>query len=150
MGKVGSHGLMEVHTMVNSKRIIFRDMELITGQTAECSSVHGSIIKWKDTGRSRGQMAESMKVTILMIKKKGKEHSTGPTAENMKEAGKMVNNMAMDSTHRQVVKLNKEDGTKEKDFIGSIMPTKTQMLGRPPCEHMKTVLLQNLISLANI
>ena len=53
-----------------------------------------------------------------MIKRKDKELSIGQMAGNMKEAGKMVNNMEPETIHLLVVKLNKADGKKVKDYNG--------------------------------
>ena len=62
--KVVSPGLTVAHTTESSKKIIFRVMEHIIGQTVVCSLVRGSTIKWKDRARSRGQMAESTRASM--------------------------------------------------------------------------------------
>jgi hypothetical protein len=63
-------------------------------------------------------MVENMKETISMIRRKVKELSTGQMEGNTKVAGRMESNMETDSTRRPAVKLNKEDGMRERDFIG--------------------------------
>ncbi len=65
-----------------------------------------------------GQMEEDMKAIMLMIKKRVTEYSIGPTVENMKVAGKMENNMELEHTPQQVERPNKENGKKERGFIG--------------------------------
>jgi hypothetical protein len=65
-----------------------------------------------------GLMVDDMKESTWMIKKKVKVSSIGPTAENTKEAGKMENNTASESTPQLVAKPNKENGKKEKGYIG--------------------------------
>ena len=63
-------------------------------------------------------MVESMKETISMIRRKVKELSTGQMVGNTKVAGRMESNMETDSIHQPAIKLNKEDGMRERDFIG--------------------------------
>jgi len=63
-------------------------------------------------------MVESMMETISMIRRKVKELSTGQMAGNTKVVGRMESNMETDSTRLQVVKLNKENGMRERDFTG--------------------------------
>jgi hypothetical protein len=53
-----------------------------------------------------------------MIKKKEMVSFTGRMVENIKEAGKMGSSMESVPTHLQVVKPNRANGQKVKDFTG--------------------------------
>lgn len=64
MGKVGLHGQMAVLILVLLKKIIYKVMELIIGQTEDNLSEHGSIIKWKEVEHFLGQTEENMKVIM--------------------------------------------------------------------------------------
>ena len=64
MGKVGLHGQMAVLILVLLKKIIYKVMELIIGQTEDNLSEHGSIIKWKEVEHFLGQTEENTKVIM--------------------------------------------------------------------------------------
>ena len=64
MGKVDSHGQMEVLILVLSKKIIYKVMELIIGLTEDNLSEHGLIIKWKEVEHFLGQTEENTKVIM--------------------------------------------------------------------------------------
>tara|TARA_B110000503_G_C6839505_1_gene286231 strand:+ start:409 stop:570 length:162 start_codon:yes stop_codon:yes gene_type:complete len=53
-----------------------------------------------------------------MIKKRVKDNSSGQMAESMKVVGKMVNNMVLEPILQRQAKLSRDNGKKEKDFIG--------------------------------
>jgi len=54
-----------------------------------------------------------------MIKKKEMVSFTGRMVENIKEAGKMGSSMESVPTHQLVVRRNRVNGQKVKDFTGS-------------------------------
>jgi hypothetical protein len=63
-------------------------------------------------------MAEDMKVIMSMIRRKETESSSGLMAESMTEAGKTENNTVLELTLLPAVNPSKENGKKERDFIG--------------------------------
>ena len=54
-----------------------------------------------------------------MIRRREKDPSIGQTADSMWEDGKMVSSMGSETTRALVARLNKENGRRVKDFIGS-------------------------------
>ena len=79
----------------------------------------GITTKWRAKELSHGLMEEGTRATMQMIKKKEMVSFTGQMVENIKEAGKMGSSMESVPTHLQVVKPNRANGLKEKDFTGS-------------------------------
>lgn len=81
----------------------------------------GITTKWRAKELSHGLMEEGTRATMQMIKKKEMVSFTGQMVENIKEAGKMGSSMESVPTHLQVVRPNRANGQKEKDFTGSQM-----------------------------
>ncbi len=90
----------------------------IIGLMAENLMVPGLITKWRVEEYSLGQMVEDTKENMWTIKKRAKDNSSGQMVESMKVAGRMVNNMESVPILQHQAKLNKDNGKKEKDFIG--------------------------------
>lgn len=113
-----SLGLMEVLTLVTSKKTIFKEMENIALLMVECLKDLGTTIKWKVKESSHGLTVEDTKEIIKMIRKKAMVPFIILMEESMMVAGKMESNMALELILLQMANRNKENGKKEKDFIG--------------------------------
>lgn len=78
-----SYGLITVHMMVNSIKIIFMASENMYGPTEELMMVSGSITKWKVLAHLLGLMEGDTKVNTSTIKNTVKEHLSGQTVVNI-------------------------------------------------------------------
>ena len=116
---VVSHGQMVAHSMVSLLKIIFKVMDSITGLMEESLMDHGQTTKWKGEVSSLGPTVVDMMVNTWMTRKRVTESFIGQMEENMMAAGKMENNMESVSTHQVVVKQNKVNGLKVREYNGS-------------------------------
>ena len=57
-------GQMEVAMMVNSNKIILKDLVIINGLMEDNMKDNGGTIKWMEKGYLFGQMVENMKVVM--------------------------------------------------------------------------------------
>lgn len=103
---------------MNSRIIIYKAKDSISGQIRESSLVAGLIIKCMDLVLSPGSMEGSMKENTLTIKKRVKEFSSGLTAKNTMVNGKMVNSTELESSLVLRAKSSKVDGRMEKEWSG--------------------------------
>lgn len=70
-------------------------------------------------------MAESTSAIMWTTKKKARVNSSGQMAESMMGAGKMANNMALETIPQPVGNRNRESGKMAKDCIGYKLKNET-------------------------
>ena len=136
MESENSLGLMAAHIMEILRKTIFRETANTIGQMEEYLKDPGSTIKWKDKVCSHGLMVEDMRVIIKMIRKKETVLFIGLMVGNTMEDGKMENNTVWELIPLPVVNQSKENGKKEKDFIGFLQTA----LNNDIAMHLNTIL----------
>ena len=83
-----------------------------------CTRGNMNMEKLREMESLLGVMEDIMRGRLKMINKMGKGPKYGLMVENTLDNGKTVKNMGLEPTHLQTEKVKKEDGKKEKEYVG--------------------------------
>ena len=96
-----------------------KDLESANGLMGEFTKATGLIQKKMESEYTNGPTADCTKATIVTTKSTAKELMCGRTEESMLESGKMIKDMARESTLSARNKAKKAFGKKMNESIGS-------------------------------